>query len=192
MVTRGDFIDQDKVTTTAKPSVIVSCDEFKPYSTGIYERGVDVAVVTDGRSDLAMVNTLNRLPNIMAKREAEKKRCYEALLVTKKGFVMSGSQSNVFAVLDGILLTPPVGERVPPGITREAVLSIAAKEGIPCKEDALINDEMGDAEEMFMTGTLIEVMPVASIDGSLVGSGDPGHQTKRIMQAFKLMTRGAY
>jgi D-alanine transaminase len=51
---------------------------------------------------------------------------------------------------------------------------------------------MGDAEEMFMTGTLIEVMPVASIDGSLVGSGDPGHQTKRIMQAFKLMTRGAY
>lgn len=192
VVTRGELADMHKISSTAKASVIVTCDGFSGYPENTYDRGVDVVNITDGRSDLAMINTLNCLPNILAKREAEKKRSFEALLVTKKGFVMSGTQSNVFAVLDGILLTPPVGERVPPGITREAVLSIVRKEGISCKEDALMNEEIGDAEEMFLTGTLMEVMPVASIDGRLVGSGSPGHQTRRIMKAFKLMARGVY
>lgn len=192
VVTRGDLADMHKISSTSKASVAVTCDDFSGYQESWYERGVDVICATDGRSDYAMVNTLSCLPNIIAKREAEKKRAFEALLVTKKGFVMSGTHSNVFAVLDGILLTPPVGDRVPPGITREAVLSIVNKEGISCKEDALMNEEIGDAEEMFITGTLMEVMPVASIDGRLVGSGSPGHQTRRIMKAFKLMARGAY
>lgn len=192
VVTRGDLADMHKVSSVSKPNVTVTCEEFSGYPESMYERGVDVINTVDGRSDLAMVNTLSCLPNIIAKREAEKKRAFEALMVTKKGFVMSGTQSNVFAILDGILLTPPVGERVPPGITREAVLSIIRKEGISCKEDALMNEEIGDAEEMFLTGTLMEVMPVASIDGRLVGSGSPGHQTRRIMKAFKLMARGAY
>ncbi len=192
IVTRGDFADPQRVSATAKPSVIVTCDEFTGYPDSFYDRGVDVVNVIDGRSDLAMINTLNCLPNVMAKKEAEAKRAFEALLVTKKGFVMSGSQSNIFAVLDGILLTPPVGERVPPGITREAVLEISRREGISCKEDAILNDEIGDAEEIFLTGTLMEVMPVAAIDGHPVGSGAPGNQTARIVKAFKLMARGAY
>ncbi len=192
IVTRGDFADPQRVSATAKPSVIVTCDEFTGYPDSFYDRGVDVVNVIDGRSDLAMINTLNCLPNVMAKKEAEAKRAFEALLVTKKGFVMSGSQSNVFAVLDGILLTPPVGERVPPGITREAVLEIVRREGISCREDAILNDEIGDAEEMFLTGTLMEVMPVVAIDGRPVGHGAPGNQTARIIKAFKLMARGAY
>ena len=192
IVTRGDFADPHRVSSIAKPSVIVSCDGFSGYPDKLYDRGVDVVSVTDGRSDLAMINTLNCLPNVMAKKEAEGKGGFEALLVTKKGFVMSGSQSNVFTVLDGILLTPPVGERVPPGITREAVLDIVRREGIPCKEDAILNDEIGDAEEIFLTGTLMEVMPVAAIDGRPVGRGVPGDQTARVMKAFKLMARGAY
>lgn len=191
IVTRGDFADSHRVSATAKPSVVVTCEYFSGYPDNLYDRGVDVVNVTDGRSDLAMVNTLNCLPNIMAKQEAESKHAFEALLVTKKGFVMSGSQSNVFALLDGILLTPAVGERVPPGITREAVLDIVRREGITCKEDAILNDEIGDAEEIFLTGTLMEVMPVAAIDGRPVGRGAPGHQTSRIIKAFKLMARGA-
>jgi D-amino acid aminotransferase len=192
VVTRGDLADMHKISSISKAGVMVTCDDFSGYQEGLYERGVDVICATDGRSDLAMINTISCLPNIMAKREAEKKRAFEALLVTKKGFVMSGTQSNVFAILDGLLLTPPVGDRVPPGITREAVLSIVKKEGISCKEDALMNEEVGDAEEMFITGTLMEVMPVASIDGRPVGHGSPGPQTRRIMKAFKLMARDAY
>jgi D-amino acid aminotransferase len=192
VVTRGVLADMNHVSATAKPTVAVTCDEFHGHPANLYDRGVEAITVTDGRSDLAMVQTLNFLPNLIARKEAEQKRAFEALLVTKKGFVMSGSTSNVFAVLDGILLTPPVGERVPPGITREAVLNAAQKEGITVKEDAIMNEELHDSEEFFLTGTLCEVMPVISINGRPVGDGRPGHQTQRLMKAYKLMTRRAY
>ncbi len=192
VVTRGMLAESNNLSLAAKPSIIVTCDEFSGYSASLYDDGVDIITVTDARSDLAMINTLNFLPNLIAKKEAEQRQAFEALLVTKKGFVTSGAMSNVFAVLDGILLTPPVGERVPPGITREAVLSIVRGEGIPFKEDGLINNEIIDAEEIFLTGTLAEVMPVVAIDGRSIGNGAAGAQTRRILKAYKLMTRGAY
>jgi D-amino acid aminotransferase len=192
VVTRGALADINRVSATAKPTVTVTCDEFSGYPMDLYDRGVETITVTDGRSDLAMVQTLNCLPNLIARKEAEQKKAFEALLVTKKGFVMSGSTTNVFAVLDGMLLTPPVGERVPPGITREAVLSAAGKEGLTVKEDAIMNEEVHDAEEFFLTGTMCEVVPVISINGQPVGGGSPGHQTQRLMKAYKLMTRRAY
>lgn len=192
VVTRGMLADINHVSSTAKPTVTVTCDEFHGHPADLYDRGVEAVTVTDGRSDLAMVQTLNFLPNLLARKEAEQKNAFEALLVTKKGFVMSGSHTNVFAVLDGMLLTPPIGERVPPGITREAVLNAAQKEGITVKEDAIMNEELHDAEEFFLTGTMCEVMPVISINGRPVGDGRPGHQTERLMKAYKLMTRRAY
>lgn len=192
VVTRGMLADINHVSSTAKPTVTVTCDEFHGHPTEFYDRGVEAVTVTDGRSDLAMVQTLNFLPNLLARKEAEQKKAFEALLVTKKGFVMSGSHTNVFAVLDGMILTPPVGERVPPGITREAVLNAAQKEGITVKEDAIMSEELHDAEEFFLTGTMCEVMPVISINGRPVGDGRPGHQTERLMKAYKLMTRRAY
>lgn len=192
VVTRGSLADMNRLSATAKPTVAVTCDEFHGYPLDLYDRGVETITVTDGRSDLAMVQTLNCLPNLMARKEAEQKNAFEALLVTKKGFVMSGSSTNVFAVLDGMLLTPPVGDRVPPGITREVVISAAGKEGINVKEDAIMNEEVHDAEEFFLTGTLCEVVPVVSINGQPVGDGHPGHQTQRLMKAYKLMTRRAY
>lgn len=192
VVTRGMLADINHVSSTAKPTVTVTCDEFHGHPAEMYDRGVEAVTVTDGRSDLAMVQTLNFLPNLLARKEAEQKNAFEALLVTKKGFVMSGSHTNVFAVLDGMALTPPIGERVPPGITREAVLNAAQKEGITVKEDAIMNEELHDAEEFFLTGTMCEVMPVISINGRPVGDGRPGHQTERLMKAYKLMTRRAY
>jgi D-alanine transaminase len=192
VVTRGAMTDINRISATAKPTVTVTCDEFHGYPADLYDRGVEAITVTDGRSDLAMVQTLNGLPNLIARKEAEQKSAFEALLVTKKGFVMSGSSTNVFAVLDGMLLTPPVGERVPPGITREAVLSAAGKEGITVKEDAIMNEEVQDTEEFFVTGTMCEVVPVISINGQPVGDGSPGRQTQRLIKAYKLMTRRAY
>lgn len=192
VVTRGALADMNHVSSTAKPTVTVTCDEFRGHPAEMYDRGIKTVTVTDGRSDLAMVQTLNYLPNLMARKEAEQKQAFEALLVTKKGFVMSGSSTNVFTVLDGMLLTPPIGERVPPGITREAVLGAARKEGINIKEDAIMNEELHDAEEFFLTGTMCEVMPVISINGRPVGNGRPGHQTQRLIKAYKLMTRRAY
>lgn len=192
VVTRGVLADPLNISATAKPSVFVTCDEFAGYPAYHYEDGVGVISVTDTRSDYAMVSTLNCLPNLLAKKEAEDKQAFDALMVTPKGFVTAGATTNVFAILDGILITPPIGDKVPPGITREAVLSIARREGIPDKEDAIINDEINDAEEIFLTGTLAEVMPVVSIDSTPVGAGAPGVQTLRLMRGYKLMTRRAY
>lgn len=187
-VTRGLTTERMKITPGAKQTIIVTVDEFTGYPRHHYESGVEVVTVTDGRGEFAMVKSLNFLSNVLARHEADGRGAFEALLVTRRGFVMEGAVSNCFLLLDGILITPPVGERVMPGITRELVLDLARKNGISAKEDSIMNEELEDAEEMFMTNSLMEVMPVTKLDGHPVGNGSVGRVTQSLQRAYKDLT----
>lgn len=184
-VTRGIATERMKISPDAKPTIVITCDDFKGYPSYHYTSGVDVVTVTDSRSDLAMVKSLNFLPNVLAKHEAEAKGAFEALFVTRRGFVTEGSTSNVFAVLDGVLITPPVGEKILPGITRELVLMLARKSNMQCKEDAIMHEEIADAEEMFLTSSTMEIMPVATVDGKDISHGHPGRITRELRQKYR-------
>jgi D-amino acid aminotransferase len=188
-VTRGIAAERLKVSPDMKPTIVITCDELKDIAASHYDRGVDVISVTDTRSDLALIKSLNYLPNALAKHEADKKGAFEAVFVTKKGFVTEGATSNVFAVLDGILITPPLVEKVLPGITREVVKTLATKEDIRFNEDAIIVDEIKDAEEVFITNQMIEIVPVRSFDGDAIGNDCPGHITDRISNAYRRFIR---
>jgi len=125
----------------------------------------------------------NYVNSVLAKWEVMKAGYDEAVLLDTEGYVAEGSGENIFIVRNGILQTTPLTS-VLPGITRDAVITIAQKFDIPVKEARFTRDEMYIADEMFFTGTAAEITPVREVDDRKVGTGRPGPVTKRIQAAF--------
>lgn len=127
--------------------------------------------------------------SVLAKWEVVKAGYDEAVLLDTEGYVAEGSGENIFIVRDGVLVTTPLTS-VLPGITRDAVQTIAHKLKIPVKETRFTRDEMYIADEMFFTGTAAEITPVREVDDRVVGAGKPGPVTKRIQKVFFDIVRG--
>lgn len=169
------------VVGIARPASAPSADQVR--------RGVDVITVPDNRWGLCHIKTVGLLPNVLARQHARREGAYDAVFV-RDGFVTEASASNVFCVIDGVVYTHPLAN-ILPGITRATVLEIMAEEGIPCREEAVPLDRFRRAEEIFLTGTVLEVMGVARVDGRPVGAGRTGPLTLRVWEAFRRRTRGA-
>ena len=127
--------------------------------------------------------------SVLAKWEVKKAGYDEAVLLDTEGYVAEGSGENIFIVRDGVLTTTPLTS-ILPGITRDAVLTIAHKLKIPVKETRFTRDEMYIADEMFFTGTAAEITPVREVDDRTVGAGKPGPVTNRVQKAFFDIVRG--
>jgi branched-chain amino acid aminotransferase len=128
--------------------------------------------------------------SFLATREAALAGYDEAILLDAEGYVAEGSGENVFIVKSGVLQTPPLSSPVLDGITRNAVLRLAADLGIPVKEEKFTRDTAYLADELFLTGTAAEVTPVRELDNRRIGKGEPGPVTKRISEAFFKAVRG--
>jgi len=129
--------------------------------------------------------TLSYLPRLLGQREAQRKRCGEALWFTPQNRLAEGSMSNVFLVRDGRLLTPPLDTPVLPGVTRAVVLELARSAGVAVEERPLdINDLLG-ANEVFLTNSVMELMPVLAIERHAVGDEKPGNVTKSLHEAYQ-------
>jgi branched-chain amino acid aminotransferase len=126
---------------------------------------------------------------MLARRRALAAGYDEIVLLDREGHVAEGPTDNVFAVVAGKLVTPPLG-RILDGITRDAVLAIARAEGIAAEERPILPEELRAADEVFLTATSIPVGPVVAIDGTRVGSGEPGPITKRIAARLSRIEAG--
>lgn len=183
-VTRGaaprthHYPDARRVAST----LFVSASPFTPLDAA---RAAGVAVITlpDLRWARCDVKSINLLPNVMAKQAAVAAGAHEAVLV-RDGVFTEGSTSNLFAVVDGELRTHPLTPAVLPGITRAIVIELAAALALPVQEAALGVDELPAADELFLTSTTNDVMPVVAVDGRTVGDGTPGALTRRLAAAF--------
>ena len=133
-----------------------------------------------GRCD---IKSINLLPNVLARQRALEAGAFEAILF-RGDTVTEGAVSNVMIVRAGHVITPPEGMHILSGVTRQFVLNLARKDGIPVEERNMSLREFRQAEEVFLTGTTIEVLPVVRIDNALVGSGHPGLLTKRLRALF--------
>jgi len=133
--------------------------------------------------------TGNYVNSIMAKREATQLGYDEAILLDTEGYVAEASGENIFIVRDGLLRTPPL-TAVLPGITRNAILTLAQDLGIPVKEDIFSRDELYLADEAFLTGTAAELTPLREVDGRRIGSGKPGPVTQKLQAAFFAVVKG--
>jgi len=131
------------------------------------------------------VKSLNYLDKLMARRTARWQQADEAVLVDADGYVVEGAMRNVFAVIEGKALTPPVSRGLLPGITREAVLEVAARAGAATEERDLKLEELRGADECFFTSSVAEVLPVASVDGHAMAMAAPGPVTARLTEAYR-------
>lgn len=148
------------------------------------EKGVRTILDEDIRWLRCDIKSLNLLGNLLSKQKAAEDGCFEAIL-HRGETVTEGSHSNISIIKDGVIITHPADNHILNGISRQKVLQICANEQIPFEERAYTLDELFAADEVFSSGTTVEVMPVIEIEGKPVGNGEPGLLTKQLQVLFK-------
>jgi branched-chain amino acid aminotransferase len=160
-----------------------------------YAEGVAAAFVGVRRASPAAIDptakTGAHLPNVLAVREARERGAHEALLLDDRGEVTEGSSSNVFAVRGGRVTTPPLAAGILEGVTRGVVLRLARDLGVPAEEAPLRPEALEGADEVFITSTVREILPVTRLGARAVGAGRPGPVTRRLHDAFRGRAGGA-
>jgi len=176
-----------------KPTVFCIAAGIQLYPEELYEKGLEVATVSTRRNIPEALNpqikSLNYLNNIMAKIEGSQRGVLEALMLTSEGYVAEATGDNIFIVKNGTLITPPAYLGILEGITRNTVMDLAAKRGIPVEEKVFTLYEVYTADECFLTGTAAEIIPVVKVDSRPIGSGVPGEITKLLIKDFRELTK---
>lgn len=158
------------------PTFIIITEELKGYPRDFYENGI-TTIIADTRRNLReainpQIKSLNFLNNILAKIEAGEKNAYEAIMLNVSGHITEGTISNIFFFRDNVLHTPAVECGILDGITRKLVLEIAAREGLLTREGLFTQNDIYGAEEVFLTNSTMEVMPVRRLDDAGFAAGD--------------------
>jgi branched-chain amino acid aminotransferase len=194
VVTRGvgDLgIDPRKCTN---PSLIVIVDLIKMWAPDRYENGLSVisagTPIPHRESLSPRVKSLNYLPHVLAKHEANVAGADDALMLDPSGHVCEGTGMNIWAVKDGVLKTPPAHAGILLGVTRALIFELAKEAGHSAIEAMLNRYDLYTADEAFLCGTGAEIAPIRQVDGRLVGDGKPGPITKDLMRRFRALTRG--
>ncbi|UUO08929.1 branched-chain-amino-acid transaminase [Blastopirellula sp. J2-11] len=178
---------------TSNPQVIIIVDKIALYPEEHYRNGLEIVTASTIRNHPGalspQIKSLNYLNNIMAKVEASKAGCLEALMLNHKGEVSECTADNIFIVRNGVLMTPPTDAGILEGVTREAVLELAKEAGVPTEEKTLTRHDVYIADECFMTGTAAEVIAVVRIDGRPIGDARPGPITLKLQELFHKLAR---
>jgi len=176
-------------SSCSTPSVIIIAEELTMYPKEFYERGIKIASVASRRNrpDVLspQVKSLNYLNNILVKLEANQTGVQEALMLNDQGYVTEGSADNIFIVKNGIIYTPPVYLGALEGITRNAIIDVAKAMGVEVKETPFTRHDVYTADEVFLTGTAIEVIAVIEVDGRTIRDGKPGIVTNALLEEFR-------
>jgi branched-chain amino acid aminotransferase len=176
-----------------KPSVIIIAGKITLYPAELYARGMDIVTVPTVRNLHSAVNpaikSLNYLNNILAKIEANNAGVEEAVMLNAEGFVAECTADNLFIIKSGALFTPPLYAGALYGITRGTVMELAEQIGVKVSETNLTRYDLFNADECFITGTGAEIMPVIKIDGRVIGNGEPGKLTKKLVEEYRALTK---
>lgn len=186
-LTRGVAPREHSFPSDILPTVVMTIRKFHPLAPEVRRAGVSACTREDIRWGRCDIKSVNLLANVLAREEAKKAGVFETILV-RDGFVMEGALSNVMAVQGGVVMTAPEGPRILSGVTRTVVLELAKKDDIEIEEQFIPVDLLYGADEVFLTGTTLEVLGVIRIDGKTIGSGQPGPITKTLAARWALLT----
>ncbi|HNX81516.1 MAG TPA: branched-chain-amino-acid transaminase [Candidatus Omnitrophota bacterium] len=194
VVTRGEGdLGLDPRKCTGGPTVIIITDNIKMYPEKFYKEGLSIITVPTVRNLTEALNpqvkSLNYLNNIMAKIEATNVGYEEAIMLNSLGYVSECTGDNFFVIKKGHLYTPPQCMGTLRGITRDAVIEIAAKNKVLVHEHVMTRHEIFNSDEAFLTGTAAEIVPVVKVDGRCIGSGKPGPLTLKLLKHYKDLTK---
>ncbi len=182
-VTRGPAPSRDHgFPDRVVPTVFAMCSDILPFPGR--QTGVRAVTLDDTRWQMCHIKAITLLANLLLRQEAIVQDCVEAILV-KNGYVTEGAASNVFIVVDDELITPPKNNDILPGITRDVIIELAAANQIPCREDVIALEALQSADEVWLTSSTREIVPVVEVDGNVIGTGEPGSIYQRIDQLFQ-------
>ncbi|MCC6763730.1 MAG: branched-chain-amino-acid transaminase [Deltaproteobacteria bacterium] len=188
VVTRGEGPLGLDPTTCTRPTVIVIVADLAVYPAERYTSGIRVVTAATRQVPAASVDprikSLNYLKNVLARLEAHQAGAAEALMLNPEGFVAECTADNVFVVRGQRILTPPATDGALDGITAGVVRDLARAAGFGWDERRLARYDLFVADECFLTGTGAEIIPVVSLDGRRIGTGEPGPATRRLSAAF--------
>jgi len=186
-LSRGTHTGQLVPDEPLRPTLLIDVRELHPYPAEMVERGATVVIsssVHNSASHVSRHKTTSYLAGILARREAKERGADEAILLDHAGHVAEGAASNVFCVRGGRLLTPPLDMNILPGVTRGCVIELARESGIEAAEARFGAEELKTADEVFLTNSLMEVMPVGLIDG-VAPQAIPGSMTAALASSYK-------
>jgi D-alanine transaminase len=165
-----------------EPTVYVSITPFQPHRQR-WKLGIKIILVPDRRWTRCDIKAVTLLPNVLASQQAKEAGAAEAVFV-RDGVITEGSHTNFCAVFEGQLVTHPRTHHILAGVTREVVLELCEKLGIPYQESVIHQERLKEASELMILGTTTQVMPVVQVDDWQVGDGKPGPVTRRLQRAF--------
>lgn len=191
VITRGSGSMGIDTESCVRPRTIVIVDELVMVSPDKRRSGINVIVSSIRRLGPDQldpgIKSLNYLNQVLARKEARARGADEAILLNQQGFVAEGSADNVFIVRDGSLVTPPVTDGALNGVTRGVVLALAIDAAISASERSITPRDLITADECFLTGTGVGLIPVAAIDDSRLPARRPVFDT--LMRAFTTLVR---
>ena len=172
-----------------KATVFIIADRIALYPPECYTEGLEVNTVSTRRNSSQALNpnikSLNYLNNILAKIEAGLSGAREAIKLSLEGYVAECTGDNIFFIKGNRLVTPPTVAGALEGITRAVVWGLASGAGLVPEEMLFTPFDLFTADEVFLTGTAAEVIPVVRIDARTIGAGRPGPKTQKLIQAFR-------
>ncbi|MBT7311121.1 branched-chain amino acid aminotransferase [bacterium] len=170
-----------------KPTVSIFQIPLSDTISQMQKTGIAVTAMKSGfaRGNFPGLKTLNYLPTVVALRAARKANCQEALLINSDNNVLEAATSNVFIISNNSLYTPPLDLGLLSGRTRSIVLTTASNIGLNCVEKSFDLSELLDADEVFLSGSVKEILPVIKVDGSVIGNGKPGEHTLRLAKKYR-------
>ena len=171
-----------------KPTVVITAKKLHPYSEEYYADGVKLVIGSIRQnffSPLSRHKSLSYLVNILAKEEARKKGALDSILLNTEGDVAECATSNIFIVHSGKILTPCLSSLILSGVTRKAILNMAPRLGFATEQKKIRQRDLFMSDEVFLTNSIMEVMPVVQVNDEKIGTGRPGPVFSRVAEVYK-------
>jgi D-alanine transaminase len=187
-ITRGSAPRSHNWADNIKPNFFMTVTALGDDSKAKAD-GIAVSTFPDWRWRRCDIKSLNLLANVLARRDAAKKGCEEAILVDENGFITEGAGSSFLAVLNGMLQTAPLTSNILPSITRDYVLRAAKAIDMPVVEKPMTVGRARKASELFLAVTTKDIVPVVKFDDTVIADSKPGQYTKTLIEQFRKYTQ---
>jgi branched-chain amino acid aminotransferase len=188
-ITRGEGILGKLWQADTSPTLSVHVRPYSAPPDEWYQKGVPISLIPNSAAKLGgsqeQIKSANYLSQILARKQAEDQNSVDGIMINEQDEVCDGTISNIFVVKDGVLSTPEVNGYVLAGVTRQVILELAAATKTVFLESSLTANDVLQADELFLTNTGWEILPVTQVDGKTVGSGQPGSLTQTLHQKFR-------
>lgn len=176
------------VPNSSNPTIAITATHYKGYDESLYKEGMSAITLPGYRlsnSPVSSIKAISYISSIIARRQAIAAGCNEAILINEQRNITEGSFTNIFAVKDRVILTAPVNDGLLPGITRDCIIDMAMEKGYAVLEQSIMVDDIYGMDELFLTNSLIEVMPIIRVDEKIIGNGRPGPITLNLMALYR-------